>query len=332
MDFRLNNQERDRFRWIPAVFRNDFLRKFIAVFFAVLVYLMVANKIGTEEKISNVPVDIELPGSLINLDARKPTISVTVRGSKKNISGIGAMDIKVKAEVVENKYITGFPYLLKLSIDNIKTPFGVTAINFDPKEIPLSLERNDSKKVMVEQKFDSIQFLPKDYTVGKIKINPAEVLIIGPQSIIGEIKSVQTRPIPLDNQTIESFEYQAPLSVPDSIKVSPVKVTVQVEIVRNYITRIFKSVPIRMLQSPDDRELLKVELLSTPNADITVYGPQSKVSLLKPEEVKSYIDVSSLQESGSFSSEVCCWLNDPEIKVKNIYPEKVKLKLTRIKK
>jgi len=332
MDFRLNNQERDRFRWIPAVIRNDFLRKFIAVFFAVLVYLMVANKIGTEEKISNVPVDIELPGSLINLDARKPTISVTVRGSKKNISGIGAMDIKVKAEVVENKYITGFPYLLKLSIDNIKTPFGVTAINFDPKEIPLSLERNDSKKVMVEQKFDSIQFLPKDYAVGKIKINPAEVLIIGPQSIIGEIKSIQTRPIPLDNQTIESFEYQAPLSVPDSIKVSPVKVTVQVEIVRNYITRIFKSVPIRMLQSPDDRELLKVELLSTPNADITVYGPQSKVSLLKPEEVKSYIDVSSLQESGSFSSEVCCWLNDPEIKVKNIYPEKVKLKLTRIKK
>ena len=104
------------------------------------------------------------------------------------------------------------------------------------------------------------------------------------------------------------------------------------EIVRNFITRTFKSVPIRMLQSPDDHELLKVELLSTPNADITVYGPQSKVALLKPEEIKSYIDVSSLQESGSFSSEVCCWLNDPEIKVNNIYPEKVKLKLTRIKK
>jgi YbbR domain-containing protein len=332
MDYRLNNQERDGFRWLPAVIRNDFLRKFIALFFAALVYFMVANKIGTEEKISNVPVDIDLPGSLVNLDARKPTITVTVRGSKKNLSGIGAMDIKIKAEVVENKYMAGFPYLLKLSMDSIKTPFGVTAINFNPKEIPLSLERNDSKKVMVEQKFDSMQNLPKDYAVGKIKINPAEVLIIGPQSIIGEIKSIQTRPIPLDSQTIESFEYQAPLSAPDSVKVSPLKVTVQVEIVRNFIARTFKSAPIRLLQPPDDLELLKVELLSTPNADITVYGPKSKVSLLKPEDVRSYIDVSALQETGSFSSEVYCWINDPEIKVKNIYPEKVKLKLTRIKK
>lgn len=332
MDYRLNSQEKADLRWIPAIIRNDFSRKIIALFFAILVYFMVANKIGTEEKISNVPVDIELPGSLVNLDGRKPTITVTVRGSKKNLSGIGAMDIKVKAEVVENKYLTGFPYLLKLNLDNIKTPFGVTAINFNPKDIPLSLERNDSKKVIIEQKFDSIQNLPKDYAVGKIKINPAEVLIIGPQSIIKEIKTIQTRPIPLDSQTIESFEFQASLSTPDSIKVSPLKVTVQVEIVRNFISRTFKSVPIRLLEPPDNQELLKVELLSAPNADITVYGPQSKVSLLKPEEVRSYIDVSALQESGSFSAEVYCWINDPEITVKNIYPEKVKLKITRIKK
>jgi len=332
MDYRLDNHEKARLRWIPAIIRNDFLRKVLALFFAVLVYLMVANKIGTEEKIPNVPVDIELPGALVNLDARKPSINVTVRGSKQNLSGIGAMDIKVRAEVVENKYIAGFPYLLKLSMDNIRTPFGVSAINFEPKEIPLSLERNDSKKVPVEEKFDLIQNLPKDYAVGKIKINPAEVLIIGPQSIIKEIKSIQTRPIPLDSQTIESFEYQAPLSAPDSIKVSPVKVTVQVEIVRNFISRTFKSVPIRLLQAPDEPESMKVELLSTPNADITVYGPQSKVALLKAEEIKSYIDVSALQESGSFSSEVYCWTSDPEIKVNNIYPEKVKLKLTRIKK
>jgi YbbR domain-containing protein len=332
MDYHLNNPEKISFRWVPAIIRNDFLRKFIALVFAVMVYFMVANKIGVEEQIPNVPVEIELPGSLVNLDAKKPTITVTVRGSRKNLSGIGAMDIKVKTEVAESKYIAGFPYLLKLSMENIKTPFGVTAVNLNPKEIPLSLERNDSKKVPVEQRFDSIQNLPKDYSVGKIKFNPAEVLLIGPQSIIGEIKSIQTRPIPLDSQTMESFEYQAPLSVPDAVKVSPVKVIVQVEIVRSFITRTFKSVPIRLLAPPDNHETLKVELLSTPNADITVYGPQSKVSQLKPEEIKSYIDVSALQESGSFSAEVYCWLNDPEIKVQNIYPEKVKLKLTRVKK
>ena len=70
MEYRLNNQERDRLRWIPAIIRNDFLRKFIALFFAILVYFMVANRIGIEEQIQNVPVEIELPGGLVNLDAK----------------------------------------------------------------------------------------------------------------------------------------------------------------------------------------------------------------------------------------------------------------------
>lgn len=332
MDYHTNNHPKSFFqRWVPSFIRNDFFRKILALCFAILVYHMVSTKIGVEEKIANVPVELELPANLVNLNSKPMTVTVLARGSSKNLAGISPADIKIKAIVVENKFLPGTPYLLRLTADNVKPPYGITVRDIIPKDLMLSLEKNVIKKVPVEAKFDSLRNLPKDFIIGKVKFNPSQVWISGPQSIVRNVEIVMTQPVPLDNQTVDSFEFQALVAVPEAITVSPPKVMVQVEIVRDVTTQTFKSVPIRLLEYPDSKEKFRVEFQSTPNADITLSGPKSKITLLKPETIRPYIDISPIEESGAFSAEVYCWLQDPEIKVQSIYPEKVQITLSKIK-
>jgi hypothetical protein len=274
---------------------------------------------------------LELPANLVNLSSKPITVAVIAKGSSKNLSGINAADIKIKATVIESKFLPGTPYLLRLSSENVKPPYGIAIRDIEPKELMLSLEKNITRKVQIEAKFDSVRNLPKDFIIGKVRFNPSQVWISGPQSIVRDVEVALTQPIPIDNQTVDSFEYQAPIIVPESVLVSPQKVMAQIEIIRDVASMTFKSIPIRLLEYPDNKEKFLVEFQTSPNADITLSGPKSKITLLNPDTIKPYIDISRIEEPGAFSAEVYCWLQDNEIKIQSIYPEKVKIILAKIK-
>lgn len=328
-----SNIERTPLHWIPGILRNDLLRKMIALFFALLLYFMVTVRICIEEKVNNVPVNIDFPANLVNLDKIVPKVTVTVKGSKKQLSEVNASSLKIKTEVLEIHYTPGALYMLRLTPENVKTPFGVSVVDIDPKDIPLNLDVKSVKKVPVIAQFDSEKKLLKDYAVGKVKFNPGDVWVTGPESIIKDINSVPSAPIPLDKEVIDSFEYNVALAPSASTSISPAKAVAQVEIVKQYISRTLKSIPVRLLQSPDENSAFQAELLSTPNVDVTINGTQGEVALLKPSSIKPYIDISSLEEAGTFTTEVNCWVEgQTDMTVKNIYPQKVQVKLTKRKK
>jgi YbbR domain-containing protein len=321
------------FRWVPGIIRNDFWRKIIALFFAFLLYLMVTVRIGQEEKINNVPVILDLPVGLFNLEKQPPRVTVTVKGSKKKLKEVNAASLKIKAEVLDALFTPGVPYLLRLTPKNVNAPMGVSVVDIDPKDIQLNLDKKISKKVPVVAKFNSERNLPRDYAVGSVKFNPSEVLINGPESVVKDIDSVQTKPIPLDSQVMDSFEFTTALASQNSISISPSKVSAQVEIVKQYVSRTFKSIPIRLLGAPEEKGNYKIELLSSPHVAVTLHGPRGEIALLQAVAIKPYIDVSSFDEAGTFSVGVNCWVSsDGKVAVKNIYPAKVQIKITKSRK
>ena len=315
--------------WVPGIIRKDFWRKFIALCFALLIYFLVSTRIGTEKPIENIPVLIDIPVKLVNLNGQLPRVSVKVLGSKTQVSKLTASDIKISAEVFENRFTPGTPYTLKLSPNNVSTPFGITVKSINPSELTLSLEKVINKKVEVKVDFDPEQ-LPEDYIVGKITVVPAEVWIRGAVSLVQNLESVETALVPLENQT-ESFEYSTLIPKNSNYQLSPNKVTVSLTIAKYLALKTIKSIPIKILEASGAIDTLQVELLSTPHVDVTVRGPQGKIMSLKPNMIKSYIDVSSLEEPGQYNVDVDCWVNLEGVKIKNIFPKQVKVKLSRNK-
>ena len=90
-------KETAKFAWIPGFFKHDILRKVIALFFAILFYFTVISRLGVEEQISNVPVDIDLPTTLVNIGQLNPKVTIIIKGSKGILKQANRASFKIKA-------------------------------------------------------------------------------------------------------------------------------------------------------------------------------------------------------------------------------------------
>lgn len=325
-------KETSKLAWIPGFFKHDILRKAIALFFAILFYFTVISRLGVEEQVSNVPVDIDLPTTLVNIGQITPRVSIIIKGSKGILKQINRTSFKIKSKVKLSNYIPGEAYTLRLGANNISTPLGVKIVRIEPRDLQLYLDRKISKKVRVVATFANKNALPQGYAVDKVSFKPSEVLITGPESILEKIYIIKTTPIPLSSSLIDSFDYETKILKEPSISISPKKVNARVEIIRQSKTVTIKNVAIKILEAPNKAGKFKVELLSSPHVAVTLNGLKSTIDLLKNDSVKPYIDISSLDTAGTFSVNVACWINSKDkIIIKNIYPDKVQVKITRAK-
>jgi YbbR domain-containing protein len=325
-------KETTKFAWIPAFFKNDILRKAIALFFAILFYFIVISRLGVEEQISNIPVDIDLPTTLVNIGDQNPKVSLIIKGSKGILKQTNRSSLKVSASVKLSEYISGEVYTLRLNPGNVSAPLGVTIVRIEPRDLPLNLDRKTSKKIKIIPTFTNKDSLPQGYAVDKVSFQPSEVMATGPESILEKMYNVKSAPIPLSSSLIDSFDYETKITNEPSISITPGKVKARVEIIRQSKTVTIENIAIKVLEAPGKAGKFKVELLSSPHAAVTLSGLKSTIDLLKSTSIKPYIDISSLDTAGTFSVNVACWINSKDkITVKNIYPDKVQVKITPAK-
>ncbi len=334
LDTSTNNSQKEspprhHFNWMPGIIRKDFWRKLIALFFALLVYYTVQiTQLGAERSISGIPVKIEIPNDLINISAQNPTVTVMVRGSQRRIKELSPSDFKVKITVKESEFIPDSQYPLRISPQDVRSPHMIKVLEVRTSTEGLTLERKERRRVGIRPQFNSLNKLPGDFTVSGVKFTPDKVWITGPVSQVRNLESIQTEPIPLDDTTVESFEYEVGLLTPKRVTVDPDKVAAMVSVKREFVTRVFHSVPVRRLNAADAAGL-KVEMLSTPNVDITVNGPKGKIAELDSSKIKPYVDLSGLEEPGSYNVTCECWLTAPGITVKSIFPSTIKVRILK---
>jgi YbbR domain-containing protein len=311
---------------IPAFIRRDFARKLIALALALIVYFVVAEKIGVEREIQGVAVNLIIPDSLVELEDKPQLVSLLVQGSDRSLKRLTDNDFSVTVKIDESKFVPKTAYNLSIEPKDVKAPFGVTVSSVKPSTLRIDLDRVMSKTVSLRAAFDSNSKLPEGYAVGKIVLSPSDVRVTGPSSVVERIESLQTRPIPLSSIT-QSFEYSAEVANAGSnLKISPSKALVQVEVIKESEARLFKNVPIRILRSSGFKRL-SVEMLSAPNAEIAVVGPRSQIELMRDEEVKPFIDISQFEQPGIYNVNVNCWLERENVDVRNIHPQSVRIKL-----
>ena len=181
---------------------------------------------------------------------------------------------------------------------------------------------------MVEVKaiFDTKKPLPTGYVVSKATVSPPEVRVTGPKLVLDKLEFLQTKQIPLGNIT-QSFDYNAeiPLSTP-TLKVSPASVFVQIDIMKNISTKTFSFLPLRVL---DDNTRNSYEFLTGSRVEVTVTGLKNLVDALRQEDVKPYVDISTLNQPGIYNVDVGCWITANALDVKSIVPSTVKIKILK---
>ncbi len=304
--------------------RRDFWRKFIALFFALLLYFYVHNEVrSTPQKVDNVPVDIVLPQELMDVDPKLHFVTLGIKSNRD--AAISPSMLRGRVQVEYSRYIPGNPYVLSLKPEDFRVPLGIQVIEVTPAEIALNLQQRVSRDVPVRVVFSNR--LSPDYKSSLASCIPGTVRVTGPKQLVGELKSVSTQPIPLSESVTEGFEYVATLDAPAGITLSPEKVTCQVDVERNYEQRTFQALPIQLLTQTGGK-LLKTELLGPGRVEVTVRGLAGSVATLVPAEVRPYLDISHIDKPGIYEISTGCYVKGDGLDVKEIRPALIKVKIT----
>jgi YbbR domain-containing protein len=187
--------------------------KVLSVVLAII--LFVFHQISTlqEESFSS-PLIIESNGQLVPSNSYEESVRVTLRIDERNINAIDREDIEIYVDLMnmENPGTYHVPVLVRKT----GTAVGVDPleIRVNPSEIEIDLDHNTAKSVPVTPNFRG--YLDSGYEMVSYSIEPTQVEIEGPRSIIDSITNLSTENIELTGRR-SNFATTSRVAVPDHL-------------------------------------------------------------------------------------------------------------------
>lgn len=219
---------------------SNWYYRLLALFLAVVSWYLVT---GRERVETWVKVKIETAGLAEGLVLRgnpRDSLDVLVRGPKGLIRKIE-------------------PGTLVFTLDARKLAVGSNTIVVDPESIPISklfevaevrpskieldVERRQSKSVPVRMVYQDAA--SRDYKLSAT-LEPAQVTVSGPETVIRNIKDVPVQPLTLPDETSGKFDPQVNLVLPDQVEASPRTVRAHVQFEMNK-REVAVDVPVRLV-------------------------------------------------------------------------------------
>lgn len=313
------------FRAILDFFVKDIVRKLISLTFALLVWISVKNTIGVEKLLQEkVPVVFSLPPNLIMTNTTPQKVRLKVRASERLLAKLQPGDFTVNVPIKFSQYKKGKPLNIRVTPSNVSCPLGVTVVSVEDAGVIAYLDKIISKPVKVIPIFSGEQ---DGYTTGMVKLVPSEVIVSGPSSSIEPMQTIETLPIPLAHMT-ESFEYETKLVFSKPvISISKSSVLAKVEILKSIDSFTLTDIPVRILNTTENAERFDIKL-ETETVNVLISGSKSDVELVKSDQVKAFLDISSLNEAGSYKVDVDCSISRSKAVIKDVTPGIIKVTIT----
>ena len=323
------SEKKEKFKLInliPGFIRNDFIRKMIALFFAVFIWQRVDDEITQPDTLRDVEVNIQLPHNLVRLDDNNIKLDVSVKASRRILSKLTKEDIELQVKVDPGE-LKKHPMLISHRIDkvtDIKVPNGVTVTGVKPEIISFTVDRKMTRTLPVKLEYSG--YLLEEYSYRVTNIIPKNVIVIGPESIVGEMKFIKSKPVILKPENVEDFEVDTSLVAQKNVSLSRKIVTVQIEIYRKYDTNDFPDIPVKPLGFPSSPAIIK---FIPSEVTTTIYGIRKSLEILKPEEIHPFVDISGLKVPGTYNLKVKYWVDKNDVTVRGCAPETIKVELRK---
>jgi YbbR domain-containing protein len=301
--------KKSRWQFLIDFVCNDTWRKVVALFLALLLYLAISPRTSEkrEKSFSNVPVEIELPANVALSSGERPKVKVTIHGNIKALDEVDPGLLRIRAEVHADadRLIPGEAYLLRLRFDDVSgLPYGARVTSISPRDLPLNLERVVSKQLEVKARYDSQEKLLPDFDVTGVHFVPSKVLLSGPEQVLNSIKFIYTEPIPLSEQVTESFEYRAPLRIPQGTRSDHTKVDAYVDVTKAITTHTFRVGPLSINQSADSTRKFKVSDPFPNQVSVKLSGPRGTLAKLHNREISASVSLGHIDKPGTYELKV----------------------------
>lgn len=290
---------------IPNFIRRDFLRKAVAIFFAVLIWLAIDVQLHETSLLQNVPVTINYDPSEVVLEDTVYTVDVLVKGSRRRLETVTSGDIRIEASIPSHVPVGIYFYYLGISPRNVShTPPGIRVSSISPSNLDIQLDRIVTKgNVPVRVRYDGE--LRQGYKLIRHSVIPMTVDIRGPNKIVKDVTELMTEPIFLDETVVQDFEVDVRLAPLGKVQM-PEKVHVAVTIAKQSSQQAYHGRDMMVLGSPSGRLRVANEL---PEVSVTLYGSRKALEALDEHAVRPFVDVSSITSPGTYRQPVNIWIN-----------------------
>lgn len=269
-------------RGARKIFVEDWSLKLLALAITLILWFAVTGQNQPLTIRTGVQLNLIRPSNLDISNDPPRTVEVVLTGSRPNLQSLSPLDLVATVDVSD--HLAG-ERVIRLSLDRVtmQLPDGVKIESFQPSTIPVRLEPRTERQVPVEVKTEG---KPADgYEV--YGINPAQmtVRVRGPASRIEALQKAPTETISLSGRKESFTASRVAIDIPDQkIDVLDPLVDLAVEVGEKRTEKSFSGVAARSISGVEVRPA---------TAEVTLAGPASVLSQLRPEDVKVVVDMAT---------------------------------------
>ncbi len=199
-------------RFLKNLFLKNWGLKLFSLLLAIILWLTLIpeEKIFSEKALSislephNVPPNMEL------VEKPPDKIDVVIRAPRRYIDQITPTNVVAKLNL-ENASVIQEDYTLNETMISIPAGAKATVIKITPNTVNLKLEQTKEVLLIVEPV--TIGKLSQGLRIEKIKVDPSEVRVRGPESKVRDDYKVRTSPINISG-LLQTTEVEADLILP----------------------------------------------------------------------------------------------------------------------
>ncbi len=205
--------------------RKDLYLKFLALFFAFLLWFFVVLQDKIQKEVKLRLVFRNLPKNMVLLRVKPTEFELKVIGPRSILRSLSDKPVILPLDL--SRYTAG-THTITLSAEEVKLPSGLKVLEIDPPEVEIVLDLVVKKWLKVKP--DLRGSPPENCHLKKVRVEPVSVKVRGARKILRRLKVLYTHPIYLSDRC-ESFQLEVPLSIPEGVvEVFPDRVKVRVEI------------------------------------------------------------------------------------------------------
>lgn len=185
--------------------------KLISVFLSLFLWVYVLNseKVKFEK---TVQLEFILPDGMVFAEKPVQEVVFMIEGPRAFVRTVGERDDKLLIDLNRANTKKQTNFTVDIIPTQLNLPFGMVVERVLPRKIPVKLEQKSKKILPVRARFSG--HLPEQLSLAKSAVEPGEVEVHGPRSLLKKIKNIPTRPIDLEG-LVGLTEIPVELQLPD---------------------------------------------------------------------------------------------------------------------
>lgn len=262
-------------------------QKLIAFVCAFLLWIVVTGDRNTTVVFEQIPILLNIPDGFVSVGENdNPTVDIRLSGRTSSLrdmtrDDLGAMQISPPARS-GNIQVTLQPSMLSL-------PDGVQIEKFQPEFLDVNLEPIETRTVAITTDHAFTGELLPGYRLGEVKIEPPEVKITGPKSVVTETGQLYIEPIDLTGKASAFVINRWVILNRPGLSSDAESVRVTVNIVSESKQHVILGVPIVPVN------LSQPHAFKPPTVDLTLIGDEA--SLAKVDNANLFLLFDASQDS-----------------------------------